>query len=150
MPSYTYAYGANPPIDFPRLLVSDTDVANNPIFADEEIMAASSICSMACAVYPAWGAAGFSQQFGSASPRQVAATLLDSLAANTARLAAMLKVLDVQMDSSKAASALMAQAAALRAADENSSGFAIAEQVLDKFTAVERTWKMMLRTYGGI
>jgi len=42
--SFSYQYGANPPIDYPRLLVSDT-LATNHIFEDAEITAASTMAS---------------------------------------------------------------------------------------------------------
>lgn len=147
MPTYTYQYGANPTIDYPRLIIADTDVVNNPVFADEEILMAGQIDTIA--VFPMVGPAGFSRTFGTPSPRRVAATLLDSLASNTSRLAAVLKVLDVQMDSSKAADQLRAQAKALRDIELNSGAFAIVEMSYNDFTDRERVEKQFLRLFAS-
>src|SRR5271156_1998766 len=84
--SFSYQGGANPPIDYPRLLVSDTvqfDANGNRVYAfeDSEIVAATTIETSV------WQSGMFySGQAGVASTpsnpipwRRIAATLLDCL-----------------------------------------------------------------------
>jgi hypothetical protein len=139
--SFSYQFGANPQIDYPRLLVADT-VDTGHIWEDSEILAAANICS---ALYITATGAGQTLVTGQASYRYTAATLLDSLAANKARLANALKVLDIQVDTRGAAQELRAQAQALRDQEMNDGSFAIIEQTFDQFAARERLWKQMVR-----
>ncbi len=161
MPNYTgtfsYAGGANPPIDYPRLLVSDTQEfaadGTTPIyvFSDAEIGAATQI------EIGVWQSSQFysgpmgNATLGSAPVpwRRIAATLLDALAANKARLAAVVQILDVKLDPSKAAKALQDQAAALRKADDESGAFVIVEQVNDVFSFRDRYWKSVQRQFAS-
>ena len=62
---------------------------------------------------------------------------------------AALEVLDIKLDPSKAAKALMDQANNLRTIDDNSATFALVELVHDQFTWRERVWKQWLRKWGG-
>jgi hypothetical protein len=146
--AFTYQFGANPTIDAPRLLIADTD-ATHPIFDDREIQLMYTIDP------PVVFTAGQSQDgtipltYGTASYRRVAAGLLDALASNKARLSAALEVLDIKLDPSKAAKALMDQANNLRTIDDNSATFALVELVHDQFTWRERVWKQWLRKWGG-
>lgn len=148
MPTYTYTYGDNPIIDYPRLIVSDT--GPDWIFADQEIMAGYQIDSIAV-ILPVSGGLGntITQTFGTPSYRRCAATLLDSLAANAGRLSNVLKVLDIEINVAKAASDLRAQAKALRDVEANSGAFAIAEVVNDEFSARERWVNQFLRIFAG-
>lgn len=145
-PSYSYQYGSNPPVDYPRLLVADTG-PTNWIFADQEILAMSQIQTISCFVMQ--GPAGVSSTFGTASYLRTAAGLLDSIASNKARLAGALKVLDIGIDTTKVAAALKEQAQAYRDQEENNGAFAMVELVYDAFTARERTWKQFLRLYAN-
>lgn len=140
--SATYQFGANPQIDYPRLLIADTDTTA-PIFQDSEILAMYNIC-VPFIILPAGGTT-VNAAVGTASYRFVAAGLLDCLASNKARLASILNVLDVKIDASSAAPLLRAQAKALRDADNQSGSFAIAEMVPNQFAARERVWKQLLR-----
>lgn len=143
--SFTYDIANAPQISIPRLLVADTD-ATHPIFQDDEILAAYTVDSIA--VFPPIGQ-GIAITYGSPSYRRAAAVLLDVLAANKARLAAALEVLDIKLDPSKAAKELRATAQQLRDTEADSGAFAIAEMVNTSFTARERTWKQLLRIFGG-
>lgn len=97
------------------------------------------------AVYPPVGG-GYQRTFGAPSPRIIAASLIDILASNAARLGNTLKVLDIQLDKTKAAASLKAQAQALRDAEQNMGRFAIAEMCVDQFSMRERWIKQVLRT----
>ena len=161
MPNYTgtfsYAGGANPPVDYPRLLVSDTQQfapdGTTPIyvFSDQEIAAATQI------EISVWQSGQFySGPMGNAtlgsSPvpwRRIAATLLDSLAANKARLSVVQQILDVKLAPHLAAAAIQAQAAALRKADDESGAFVIVEQVNDVFSFRDRYWKSVQRQFAS-
>jgi len=118
------------------------------LFEDSEIMAAATIETSV------WQSAQFYSFQGGLTTlpnpnvipwRRIAATLLDSLAANNARLAAITQLLDVKLAGGVAAKAFRDQAAALRLADDNSGSFAIAEQVHNQFTWRERFWKTIQR-----
>ena len=118
--SFSYQYGANPPIDYPRLLISDTvqfDAQGNRVYAfeDQEIQAATSI-EMAV-----WQSSMFFSPPAGANVlpttpipwRRIAATLLDALASNQARLQIIVKLLDVTLNPN-ASREMRAQAQALR------------------------------------
>jgi hypothetical protein len=146
--SFSYQFGANPPIDYPRFLVADT-VEFGPdgitpvyIFQDSEIEMAAQI-EQIMVIAP--GGGGQQTYTGTASYRFQAATLLETIASNKARLASAMKVLDISIDTTKAAAALCEQAKALRAAEQNSGAFAFVEWVPDQFSARERLWKQMVR-----
>lgn len=141
----TYNFGNNPQIDYPRLMVGDTDTTK-PIFDDLEVLAAYQIDLAIC--FPAV-ATLVSQSYGTPSYRRAAAVLLDALAANKARLSSALEVLDIKLDASKAAQELRKQAQALRDTEANSGIFAIAEQYLDQFSGRERIWRQLLRLQGA-
>ena len=156
MGSFSYNFGANPPIDYPRLLISDTQQfapdGTTPIyvFADQEIQAATAIANL-----PFQSAQYFSYPAGQNIPPQpitylrVAALLLDCLAANKARLSSIQKLLDVELDPVKAATVLHEQAQAYRDVDDNSGAFMIIEQVNDLFSFQDRFWRQVQRQSGG-
>lgn len=83
------------------------------------------------------------------SIRRAAALLVDVIANNWGKLALIEQLLDVKIDGSKASAALGARAQSLRDTEANSGSFAIAEWVVDNFTAQERVYKQMLRLYPG-
>jgi hypothetical protein len=144
--SFSYTFGANPPIDYVRLLIADTDAAT-AIFQDEEIQSAYVIDSIVMIIPVGQGSPTSIQ--GAVSYRRAAATLLDSLASDRARLASALKVLDVNIDTTKAAAELRNSAKAMREVEENSGNFAITEMVQTQWAARERVWKQLLRIFGG-
>lgn len=154
--SFSYQYGANPPIDYPRFLCSDT-VQNDPAtgqrvyaFEDSEITMAAQI-EMAVWMSPQF----YSPPAGNATIqnppypwRRIAANLLDALAANSARLQIIAKLLDVTINP-RASDAIRAQAQALRTADDNSGAFVIIEQVNDAFSFRDRFCKQVQRQQAG-
>ena len=144
--SFSYQLGANPVIDYPRLLIADTD-STHPIFQDEEVMSAYNIDSVV--MFIPIGSGSASQINITPSARRAAAVLLDALASNKARLAAALKVLDISVDGTKAAIELRNSAKALRDTEANSGNFAITEMVQTQWAARERVWKQLLRIQGG-
>jgi len=141
--SATYQFGANPPIDYPRMLIADT--GPNFIFQDLEIQSAYNIIPVFTLV-PNSGGGQFAQP-ASVQPsyRFVAAVLLRSLASNKARLAAQLKALDINMNTQVAAQELRASAKDFEDSENNSGAFAIAEMVPNNYAAYERVWKQLLR-----
>lgn len=145
--SFSYQYGANPTIDFVRLLVGDT-VNVGHIWEDSEIMAGYAI-DVAFAIVPMNGMTATNYGGSPPSYRRVAATLLDGLASNRGRLAGALQVLDIKLDVGKAAVELRAQAQSFRDIEDNAGHFAIAEMVNDPQQARERVWKQWLRLFGS-
>lgn len=140
--SFSYQLGANPTIDVPRLLVADT-VSDGHIFEDEEILMMTNFVCPAASIVPAGG--GQATINGTPSYRYIAAALLEALAANKAKLANALKVLDIQVNTQSASQELKDLADRYRQAEQENGGFAIVEQTVDQFAARERLWKQMLR-----
>lgn len=149
--SFSYNYGANPPIDIPRLLIADTvDTPSFPaIFQDQEILTIENV------VVPAvWQSSMFwsgtsGQPVLPSTPvnyLRTAAYLLNCIASNKARLASIKQLLDVKLDSSDAAIQLRAQAQAWMDIDDNSMAFVIIEQVNDSWSFVQRFWAQWQRT----
>lgn len=151
--TFSYRGGENPPIDYPRLLVSDTNQfgpdGSSPIFAfwDEEIISATRI-EMAV-----WQSGMFWSGPQGVSPfrnsqvipwRRIAATLIDALSMNSARLNQISQMLDVKLNPGSVKD-MQAQAQALRDADDNSGAFAIVEQVNDSWSFIDRYWKTVQR-----
>lgn len=141
--SATYQNGANPTIDYVRLLIPDTDVAN-AIFSDQEIMAAYAINTFGVFVSPGSGGVSI-PVLGTPSYRWVAATLQDVLAGNASRLGGMLQALDIKTDTRQVAADLRASAESLREIERNSGAFGIAEMCNDSFSTRQRFFKQILR-----
>ena len=142
--SWTYDFTNSPVVANVRLLVADTD-QTTPIFQDEEINAALSIESSQSIIV---GLTGYSPSVPVAqvySYRRAAALLLNSLAANKSRLGGALKVLDIDMDLSKAAAALRDTAKQYIDQEADAGYFAVSEMVQDSFSMRERLWKMLYR-----
>ena len=161
MPNGTFTYGPagspptiNPPIDYVRILVADTNefnAAGQPtyIFSDQEIQMLTQI--NASTFQSSMFYSGPGGQFIPPSPPdyyRIAALALDSIAANKSRLASIKKLLDVQLDSSDAAIQLRATADEYRNVSDNSGAFAIIEQVNDYFSFSDRFWKQVQRQQG--
>lgn len=159
--SGTFTYGPsqspptiNPSIDYPRILMADTnefDANGNPvyIFSDQEIQMLTNINASTFQSSQFYSfTAG---QFIPPSPPdyyRIAALGLDSIAANKSRLSSIMKLLDVQLDPSKAAAMLRAQAAEYRDLSDNAGSFAIIEQVNDYWSFSDRFWKQVQRQQG--
>jgi hypothetical protein len=155
--TFTYQGGANPPIDYPRLLVADTVQfgadGTTPVFAfwDEEIQTATLI-EMAVwqsGMHWTWQQGVTPLVNSNVVPwRRIAATLIDALASNQARISLISQQLDTKLNPG-AVKDMQAQAAALREADDNSGAFVIIEQVNDGFSFIDRYWKTYQRQSGG-
>ena len=153
--TFSYALGANPPIDYPRLLISDTQqflpngVTPGFIFADQEILLATNLITQNFQSGMFFsGAGGRNLPTSPVSYLRVAAILLDSIAANKARLSSIQSLLDVKLDASKAAAVLMAQADDYRSIDDDAGAFMIIEQCNDYFSFTDRFWKQVQRQQG--
>lgn len=148
--SFSYSFGANPPIDYVRALISDTQLVN-AIFQDEEITIFANITS------GVWQSGMFysgltGQPTLPSTPvnyLRTAALALDSLAANKARLASIKQLLDVKLDSSDAAIQLRATAQEYRQVDDDSMAFVIIEQCQNEWSFVDRFWKQWQRNAAG-
>lgn len=156
MPTFSYQYGSNPPVDYPRLLISDTQqfaadgVTPIFVFYDEEIAAMTAIQTLQWQTSMFYSEA--SGQNLPASPvnyLRIAAMLLDSIAANKSRLASIQMLLDVKLSPDKAAAALRDQANQYRTVDDESGAFAIIEQCNDYWSFRDRFWKQVQRQSGG-
>ncbi len=147
--SFSYQFGANPIIDYPRLLISDTQELNH-IFEDSEIQSAYIINSAQFQ-----SSMFFSPPAGRNLPAypiaflRCAALLLDSLAANKSRLASITQLLDVHLNPNMAAKALRDQAQAYRDTDDSSGAFMIIEQVTTSWSFYDRFWAQIQRQSGG-
>jgi len=145
--SFSYNYGANPPIDYVRLLISDTQ-ATNHVFEDQEIQ------SFAAITAGVWQSSmQYSGTLGVAtlptSPvnyLRTAALALDSLAANSSRLGGVIQILDVKLSVDKSAIALREQAAQYRQVDDDNMAFVIIEQVPTDWAFRDRFWAQVQRT----
>ena len=146
----TYSGGANPSIDYVRLLVADTNTAA-PIFQDSEITAAMSINQAVGQSSMFYRYSCLSQSLPQAPPHylRAAALLLTSLAGNSARLASVVGLLDVKLNAAAASTALLATAQRYLDMDDNSGAFAIAEQVNTVWSFRDRWLAMLQRQTGG-
>ena len=154
--TFSYNYGSNPPIDYPRIMISDTQqfgpdgVTPIYVFADQEIQAAVQIEAstfQSAQFYTPPGGIALPQ--GVVMPwRRIAATLIDCIVANKAKLASIKRILDVQLDSSDAAKWLQSQAKAYRDTDDNSGAIFIIEQVNNEWALQQRYWAQVQRQQG--
>lgn len=155
--SWSYASGGNPPIDYPRLLIADTD-PTKPIFQDEEILAMEQIVTTPFQSGMFWstpngplggGTLGVNLPQIPIPYYRVAGMLLNAIASNRSRLSSVMKILDVTLDPSKAAKALQEQAKTYLDIDDNSGAFMVIEQVNDDFSFRSRFWKQYQRQSAG-
>lgn len=150
---FTYAMGANPPVDIPRLLIADTvnTTAQPCIFQDEEILMVERNI-----VPGVWQSSMlYSGVDGVATlPTtpvnylRTAAYLLNAMAANQALMSSVIQLLDVKLDVKSAAQALQKQAQTWLDIDDNSMAFVIIEQVHDSWSFRERFWSQVQRISG--
>ena len=162
--SFSYQFGANDPIDIPRALIQDTqqfviDASGNVttqrayIFEDSEIVMFTRIVGQ---VYQSSMTFDFPTTIqvpsSPVSYIRVAAYMLNSLAANTARLSGILQILDVKLSMKDATAALQKQATAWLDLDDNTGAFVIIESVQqgDDAGFRDRWWREVQRqSYGG-
>lgn len=159
--TFSYGLGTNPVIDYPRLLISDTQqfgadgITPVYVFADSEIMAAYQIQALtfqSSQFYSPGTNGTVPDQSLPGSPvsyLRVAALLLDALASNKARLASIKQLLDVKLDSSDAAIQLRTQANQYRDVDDNAGAFFIIEQCVNDWATRDRFWKQVQRQQAG-
>lgn len=121
--SFTYNFTAALNLSRVRLLVADT-VDSGHIWEDVEINVALDMESSACLM-----TGGTPVSPAVYSPYRAAALLLDALAANKARLASVVKLLDVDLDAARAARELRATAKQYRETEESAGNFAIANMI---------------------
>lgn len=155
-PPYTF----NGPIDAPRFLVSDTvqfaadGITPIYIFSDQEILAVEQVITnvFQSGMFfstpggpPGGGTLGANLPSYPIPYYRVAAVLLTSLAANSARLASVIQILDVKLSPSLASKALREQAQAYLDLDDNSGAFMIIEMVNDDFSFRDRFYKQVQR-----
>lgn len=147
--SFSYTFGANPAIDYVRLLIPDTvnTQAQPCIFQDEELTAMANI------VANVWQSSQlYSGPAGVAtlpSPPvnylRTAAYCLNTIASNQAMLSSVLQILDVKLDSSKAAAALRTQAQSWLDIDDNSMAFVIIESCPTNWSVRDRFFSQVQR-----
>lgn len=126
---FTYQFGANPSIDYVRLLIGDT-VCDGHIFEDSEIDSAYAIqrATFQSSMFYS-GSDGANLPNQPVSYLRVAALLLDSIAGNRSRLVGVTKLLDVTLaDYGSVARSLRDQANSWREVDDNSGAFMVIEQ----------------------
>jgi hypothetical protein len=145
---FTYQFGSNPTIDYPRLLVGDTECENH-IFEDSEI---SAFYAIQAAQFQSGmrysGSAGSNLPSTPVSYLRVAALMLDALASSRSRLLSVTKLLDVTLaadGSQKTAASLREQARQWREIDDNSGAFVIIEQCTTSFGFLQRFYSQVQR-----
>jgi hypothetical protein len=154
--SFTYTPLTPTQLTQVRMLISDTTNAPSPpypLFQDEEIQMAMQLeSSQGLYISGMANPTGANIQIPYVpqiiSVYRAAALLLDSLAANKSLLAAVNKILDVQLSAEKAAQELRATAKEYRDVEANGGSFAIVEMVNDQFQSRERLYKQILRLWG--
>jgi len=146
---FTYQFGANPQIDYIRLLCSDT-VDLNHVFEDDELLSAQQLLSLQFQSSQFYsGSAGRNLPASPTNYLRAAALLLNALAANKARLASIKQLLDVRLDSSDASEQLRETAQMYLDMDDNSGAFFIAELVVNPWGFRNRFWSQVQRQSGG-
>lgn len=148
----------NPPIDYIRGLISDTQefaldgVTPIYIFSDQEIQM---FTQMQSAAFGWQSAQRYSPPAGMFMPSapvnylRIAATMLTAVAANKSRLASIQQLLDVKMNSALAAQEMRATAQSYLDMDDNSGAVAIIESCNDYFSFRDRFWKQVQRQSGA-
>jgi hypothetical protein len=152
MGSFSYQFGLNPPIDYPRMLIADTQQyapnSSTPayIFADQEIQAMTLIVQnvfQSSMLFDPPMSAQISQP--PVPYLRIAAYLLRAAAANPAKLAGISALLDLKLSMDKSADALNALADKWLDMDDNTGAFYIIEQVNDPASFRDRFWKEIQR-----
>jgi hypothetical protein len=146
----------NPQIDYVRGLIADTVELNSQgqnvfVWSDTEIRMFTQMQAEL-----AWQSTQFysppAGAFLPSSPTgylRIAATMLNAQAANSAKFATIIQLLDVKLDASKAAKAFQDTAQRYLDMDDNSGAVAIIESVNDYFSFRDRFWKQVQRQSGA-
>lgn len=152
--AFTYQYGLNPQIDYPRMLGADAiefiPGTTTPAytFQDSEIVAMGNIVSGVWMSSQFWTPPS-GQPTLPTSPvnyLRIAALMLDAKAANASQLSSIIQMLDVKLSPDKAAKALREQAEQYRKVDDESGAFVIIEQVTTDWSFRDRFWSQWQRT----
>jgi len=153
--SFSYQFGSNPQIDYPRQLIGDTQqfAADGStrayVFEDSEIVAAYGIQQAMFQSSMFYSdAGGQNLPSGPVSYLRVAALLLDCIAANKSRLSSVGSLLDVKLNVDKTADALRKQAQEYRDIEDNAGAFVIIEQCSTQWSFLDRFWKQVQRQQG--
>jgi hypothetical protein len=147
--TFTYDFESNPLIAYVRLLIPDTNEAKK-IFCDEEIEAFYNIQQQ---VFQS--SMFFSGREGRYLPQtpvsyvRVAALALDTLANNKGKLGAVVQLLDVKLDPTRAASVLRDGAENYRKIDDDAGAMVIIEQTNTQWSFEDRWWKQWQRQSAG-
>lgn len=149
--SFTYDFTTQPLLSTVRLLIFDTNAAQ-PIFQDDEISQFLYLKSSQ-AIYQSGQGNPTGNSISSPvivySVYSAAALALLSMAANKSYLSSISRILDVELDPSRAGKALKAMADSYLELENNSGAFAIAETQNNTWDAEERVTKQFLRLYSG-
>lgn len=148
--TYQFCDGNNDQIDLIRAMIGDTvDVGHtwedSEILGFYRIQALQAQSSMQLS-FPRYD----NLPTAPVSVLRVAALMLDAQANNAGKLAAAIKLLDVQIDGSKAAGIFHSQADSLRCVDDDSGAYVIIEQVKTGPDFRERFWKQVQRTQAFV
>lgn len=149
----SFTYDVNTALGQVRFLVADT-VDFGHIFEDDELLMCLQFESSQ-GLYVSGQAATSAIAASNPpipqvySPYRAAAMALDSLASSKSRLASVIQLLDVKLDIKSAAEELRGQAKNYREIEARRGSFAIAEMVVNDFTARERIFKCWERMYGN-
>jgi hypothetical protein len=148
---FSYQFGTNPQVDWPRILIADTQECKH-VFEDEEILSVYAIAGAAWQSSMKYsGTQGATLPSTPASPYRIAAILLKSLAGNRARLSSVTQLLDVKKISpAVAAKALMDQANDWLKMDDESGAFVLIEQCNTTWSFKDRFWKQVQRQLGAV
>ena len=148
--SWSYTYGANPMIDYPRMLIADTDPTRQ-LFQDSEITSAYGIqaAMFQSSMFYSGPTGQFSLPSQPVSYFRLAAILLECLASNASFLSSVKSIPDVTLDPQAAAKALRDQAQWYRDVEDNSGAFIILEQCTTEWSTRDRFWAQIQRQSGG-
>jgi hypothetical protein len=142
--SFSYNLGSNPAIDYPRMLVGDTEDINH-IFEDEEIQAFARIVAstwQSSMQYTFGG--GATLPTSPISYLRVAAYMLKALAGAKARLLVS-RLLDANITPAATARALRDQANDWMTTEDESGAFVVIEQCVDGWSFLQRFYRQVQR-----
>lgn len=142
--SFSYQLGANPNVDYPRMLFGDTVDADH-IFEDQEILSFTAIVGSVWQSGQRYsGGMGATLPSNPVSYLRVAAMMCDALASSKSRLE-LTKLQDATVDFHATAKGLRDQANQWRKVDDESGAFAIIEQCHTAFDYRDRFIKQIQR-----
>lgn len=155
--SFSYQFGANPPIDYVRALASDRQEFNpngtrRYVFEDSEILMFSAMASgvwQSSQFYTGPGQGVATLPTVPVNYLRAAALALESMAGNAAYLSSIKQLLDVQLAPGVAAIQLRALAQEYREVDDNNMAFVVIEQCSTDWSVWDRFTKQIQRQQGS-